>query len=84
MMLPPFWWTAATPDFTAARERFPTGGWTSNFKAFDSFRRIKGRNILDALRTASPAALDVNSGVESSPGKKDHVKIARIMQSSTR
>ena len=41
---------------------------------------LKEENILDALRAASPAALDVNSGVESSPGKKDHVKIARIMQ----
>lgn len=41
---------------------------------------LKEENICDALRAANPAALDVNSGVESSPGKKDHAKIARIMQ----
>jgi len=26
----------------------------------------------------APAALDINSGVESEPGKKDHAKLARI------
>jgi phosphoribosylanthranilate isomerase len=41
---------------------------------------IKEENVLEAIRMVSPAALDINSGVESSPGKKDHVKIARIMQ----
>ncbi len=37
-------------------------------------------NVVEALRMVNPAALDVNSGVESSPGKKDHAKIGRIMQ----
>ena len=32
-------------------------------------------NILDAIDTVNPAAIDVNSGVEISPGKKDHQKI---------
>ncbi len=41
---------------------------------------LKEENIQDALRVVNPAALDINSGVESSPGKKDHAKIARIMQ----
>lgn len=41
---------------------------------------IKEENILEAMQMVSPAAMDINSGVESSPGKKDHVKIARIMQ----
>ncbi|MBP1710224.1 MAG: n-(5-phosphoribosyl)anthranilate isomerase [Deltaproteobacteria bacterium] len=41
---------------------------------------LKEENIHDALRVVNPAALDINSGVESSPGKKDHAKIARIMQ----
>lgn len=41
---------------------------------------LKEENIHDALRVVNPAALDINSGVESSPGKKDHSKIARIMQ----
>lgn len=36
-------------------------------------------NVLDAMRTARPAALDINSGVERSPGRKDPDKIERIM-----
>jgi len=30
------------------------------------------------MKTVAPAALDLNSGVEVSPGKKDHAKLARI------
>lgn len=37
-------------------------------------------NISDALQKVHPAALDINSGVESAPRKKDPAKIARIMQ----
>lgn len=37
-------------------------------------------NIIEALHRVKPAALDINSGVESAPGKKDHAKIERIMQ----
>lgn len=37
-------------------------------------------NVMDALQKVHPAALDINSGVEAAPGKKDHMKIARIMQ----
>jgi hypothetical protein len=32
------------------------------------------------MRVVNPAALDINSGVESSPGQKDCVKIERMMQ----
>ena len=39
---------------------------------------INEKNIAEALRTVAPAALDINSGVESKPGKKDHEKLARI------
>jgi phosphoribosylanthranilate isomerase len=39
---------------------------------------LNEKNVAEALRTASPAALDINSGVESEPGKKDHAKLARI------
>ena len=34
--------------------------------------------IAEALQTIAPAALDINSGVESEPGKKDHAKLTRI------
>jgi phosphoribosylanthranilate isomerase len=37
-------------------------------------------NIADALKRVHPAALDINSGVESAPGKKDPAKIVQIMQ----
>jgi len=37
-------------------------------------------NITEAIRTVAPAALDLNSGVELSPGKKDHLKLARIFE----
>jgi phosphoribosylanthranilate isomerase len=39
---------------------------------------LSEENIAEALRTVAPAALDINSGVESEPGKKDHAKLARI------
>jgi len=35
-------------------------------------------NIQDALRTVQPIALDINSGVEESPGKKDQQKISQM------
>jgi phosphoribosylanthranilate isomerase len=37
-------------------------------------------NVIEALQTCAPAALDINSGVEERPGKKDSAKIARVMQ----
>ena len=62
-------------------------GKTSNWKLAGRVTKplilsggLKEENILEALRVVSPAAMDINSGVESTPGKKDHAKIARIMQ----
>jgi phosphoribosylanthranilate isomerase len=36
-------------------------------------------NIREAIATVSPVAVDINSGVEVSPGKKDHRKIREIV-----
>lgn len=41
---------------------------------------LKADNILDALQRVNPAALDIASGVETEPGRKDPAKIERIMQ----
>ncbi len=37
-------------------------------------------NIADALQTTAPDALDINSGVEASPGRKDHKKLSQIFK----
>lgn len=41
---------------------------------------LQEENVLAAAQKVCPAALDINSGVESAPGKKDHKKIKQIMQ----
>ena len=37
-------------------------------------------NVCDAIRAVDPYAVDVSSGVESSPGIKDHTKLERFME----
>jgi phosphoribosylanthranilate isomerase len=39
---------------------------------------LNAENIAEALKSVAPAALDINSGVETVPGKKDHAKLLRL------
>lgn len=68
------------------------GGTGENF-AWDvlSRRKLEGKfvilsgglnsdNVRDAIRAVGPYAVDVSSGVESSPGIKDHKKLERFME----
>ncbi|MDI6742861.1 MAG: phosphoribosylanthranilate isomerase [Smithella sp.] len=41
---------------------------------------LNAENIADALTAVAPDALDINSGVESFPGKKDHEKLSRLFE----
>jgi phosphoribosylanthranilate isomerase len=36
-------------------------------------------NVGDALRAVDPYAIDINSGVESSPGNKDHQLLTNLV-----
>lgn len=37
-------------------------------------------NIQEAIELVSPAAVDINSGVESTPGHKDHMKVKEFIE----
>ena len=41
---------------------------------------LKVQNIADAIRSVRPYAVDVASGVESEPGKKDHARLSEFVQ----
>jgi len=57
-----FNWELAIEAKKLGRPIFLAGGLTS-------------ANVAEAVRTVRPFAVDVSSGVEASPGKKDHAKV---------
>ena len=44
---------------------------------------LNSDNVRDAIRAVNPYAVDVSSGVESSPGIKDHLKLKRFMEAAS-
>ena len=44
---------------------------------------LKPENVQEALERVNPAAIDVSSGIEESPGIKDHERMRRFMEKTT-
>ncbi len=43
---------------------------------------LNSDNVRQAIREVNPYAVDVSSGIESSPGTKDHLKLKRFMEAA--
>ncbi len=78
-------------DAFSPNERGGTGrtfNWTVAKELTESFSRVylagglNAENVAEAVRTVQPYAVDVASGVESSPGKKDPEKIAAFIKAA--
>jgi phosphoribosylanthranilate isomerase len=76
---------------TPAAERGGTGRLFDWTLAVDFQARLKGKplvlsgglspeNVAKAIATVHPYAVDVASGVEASPGRKDHAKLRDFIQ----
>jgi phosphoribosylanthranilate isomerase len=64
-----FNWDLAVEAQKAGRPVFLAGGLTPE-------------NVADAIRKVRPFGVDVSSGVESSPGKKDHTKVRAFINTA--
>jgi phosphoribosylanthranilate isomerase len=52
----------------------------SNSKPLVLSGGLNPENVAKAIEAVQPYAIDVSSGVESSPGKKDHAKLRHFIQ----
>jgi phosphoribosylanthranilate isomerase len=64
-----FNWNLAVEAKKFGRPIFLAGGLTSE-------------NVAEAVRQVQPFGVDVSSGVESAPGKKDHAKVKAFIQAA--
>ena len=64
-----FNWELAAEAQTWGRPIFLAGG-------------LKSENVAEAIRQVRPYAVDVSSGVEAAPGKKDHAKLRAFIQAA--
>jgi phosphoribosylanthranilate isomerase len=62
---------AAAATLAASREVMLAGG-------------LNSENVADAIRAVRPAGVDVASGVESAPGRKDHAAVRRFIEAVRR
>jgi phosphoribosylanthranilate isomerase len=63
---------------TGKTSNWELSGLLKNKKPLILSGGLNVENVAEAMRTVEPVALDINSGVEASPGKKDHKKLVRI------
>lgn len=64
-----FNWDLAVEAVKLGRPVFLAGGLTPD-------------NVTEAVRAVQPYGVDVSSGVESSPGKKDHAKVRQFIEAA--
>lgn len=64
---------------TAAWDRFVDWKTLYQHKRFVLAGGLNPENIASAIQGVEPAVVDVNSGVESAPGKKDFEKLQRLI-----
>lgn len=82
-----FLFDAYSPDVYGGTGENFSWGILSGRKLGDKFVILSGGldpdNVRDAIQAVNPYAVDVSSGVESSPGIKDHLKLERFMEAAS-
>ena len=64
---------------TGQKSNWELAGRIKDKKPLSLSGGLNAENVAEAVKTVRPAALDINSGAESAPGKKDHRKLAHIV-----